>query len=99
MTPDHTPYGQIKNHVLIISGNNPNIRVDGGCLVVSDGPMPVPADHLGPAQPAAGRMVTHRFRRAGCPVDRIVVCYTAGRLRNLRPRSNGCTMSVLASCN
>jgi hypothetical protein len=73
MSPDDTLYGQIKNRVLTISGNNPSIRVDGGCLVVSDGPMPVPADHRGKALPAKERMVTNRFRRADCPVDRIVV--------------------------
>jgi CRISPR-associated protein Cas1 len=72
VSPDDTLYGRIKNGVLTISGNNPSIRVDGGCLVVSDGPMLVPADHCGPALPAKQRMVTYRFR-ADCPIDRIVI--------------------------
>lgn len=66
-------YGQVKNRVLTISGNNPSIRVDGGCLIVSDGPTPVPANHRGRAPPVNDRMLTHRFRRAGCTIDRIVV--------------------------
>jgi hypothetical protein len=73
MSPDDTLYGQIKNRVLTISGNSPSIRVDGGCLIVSDGPMPVPANHCGPAPPANERMAVLRVPRAGCPVDRIVV--------------------------
>jgi CRISPR-associated endonuclease Cas1 len=72
MSPDDALHGRIINRVLTISGNNPSIRVDGGCLVVADGPMLVPANHRGPAPPAKERMVTHRFRRADCPVDRIV---------------------------
>ena len=55
------------------TGNNASIRVDGGSLVVSDGPSPVPHNHVGPAAPIEQRMVTHRFHRAGCPVSRIVV--------------------------
>jgi hypothetical protein len=73
MNSDDTLYGRIKNRVLTISGNSRSIRVDGGCLVVSDGPVPVPADHHGPAPPVSERLVTHRLRRASCPVDRIVV--------------------------
>jgi hypothetical protein len=72
MSPDDTLFGQIKNRVLTISGDSPSIRVDGGCLVVSDGPMPVPANHRGPTPAVKGRTVTHRFRRADCPIDRIV---------------------------
>ena len=78
MNSDDTLYGRIKNRVLTISGNSPSIRVDGGCLLVSDGPMPVPTAHLGPAQLANDRMVTHRFRRADCPVDRIGVTRPEG---------------------
>jgi hypothetical protein len=73
VSPDDTLYGQIKNRVLTISGNSPSIRVDGGYLVVSDGPLHVPANHPGPAQLANDRMNTNRFRRADCQVDRIVV--------------------------
>src|SRR6516162_2291529 len=73
MNADDTLYGRIKNRVLTISGNSPSIRVDGGCLVVSDGPMPVPANHCGAAPPANERMAVLRLPRAGCPVDRIVV--------------------------
>lgn len=73
MNSDDTLYGRIKNRVLTLSGNNASIRVDGGCLVVSDGPAPVPANHVGAALPVVDRMVTCRFRRADCPVDRIVI--------------------------
>ena len=73
MNAEDILFGRIKNRVLTISGNNPSIRVDGGCLVVSDGPVPVPAHHRGPALPVKERMVICRFRRADCPVDRIVV--------------------------
>src|SRR5438270_2038943 len=73
MNSDDTLYGRIKNGVLTISGNNPSIRVDGGRLLVSDGPVMVPANHVGRALPVADRMVTHRFRRADCPINRIVV--------------------------
>src|SRR5229473_179162 len=73
MNSDDTLFGRIKNGVLTISGNNSSIRVDGGCLVVSDGPVPVAADHQGNAPPVKDRMVTCRFRRADCPVDRIVI--------------------------
>jgi CRISPR-associated endonuclease Cas1 len=73
MNANDTVYGHIKNGVLAISGNNPSIRVDGGYLVVSDGPIAVPATHEGPALPVEQRMVTHRFRRADCPIDRIVI--------------------------
>jgi CRISPR-associated protein Cas1 len=73
MNSDDTLYGRIKNRVLTISGNNASIRVDGGCLVVSDGPVHVPAGHSGRAVPVKDRMVTCRLRRADCPVDRIVV--------------------------
>lgn len=73
MNSDDTLFGRIKNGVLTISGNNPSIKVDGGCLIVSDGPVPVPVDHTGPALPINERMVTHRFRRADCPISRIVI--------------------------
>jgi CRISPR-associated protein Cas1 len=73
MNSDDTLFGQVKNGVLTLSGNNASIRVDGGALVVSDGPTPVPLDHRGPAPPISQRMVTHRFRRASCPISRIVV--------------------------
>src|SRR6266404_9097720 len=73
MNADDTLYGRIKNRVLTISGNSPSIRVDGGCLVVSDGPMPVPANHRGPAPPVKERMAVLRLPRAGCPLNRIVV--------------------------
>lgn len=73
MNSDDTLYGRIKNGVLTLSGNNASLRVDGGYLVVSDGPWAVAPDRVGPAQPIADRMVTHRFRRADCPINRIVV--------------------------
>ena len=57
MNSDDTLYGRIKNGVLTISGNNPSIRVDGGCLVVSDGPVHVASDHNGLALPVEQRMV------------------------------------------
>src|SRR5713226_6078656 len=72
VSPDDTLYGRIKNRVLTLSGNNSSIRVDGGSLIVSDGPVAVPANHRGPALPVKERMVTCRFRRADCPIDRIV---------------------------
>src|SRR6516225_11436602 len=73
MNSEDTLYGRIKNGVLTLSGNNASIRVDGGHLVVSDGPTQVPPDHRGPAPSLAQRMVTGRFRRAGCPINRVVV--------------------------
>jgi CRISPR-associated endonuclease Cas1 len=73
MNSGDTLYGRIRNRVLTISGNSPSIRVDGGCLVVSDGPMPVPTNHRGPAPPANERMAVLRLPRAGCPTNRIVV--------------------------
>src|SRR5580693_9182266 len=72
MNSDDTLFGRIKNGVLTLSGNNASICVDGGYLVVSDGPWPVAPDHVGPAAPLEQRMATHRFRRAGCPINRIV---------------------------
>ena len=68
MNSEDALYGKIKNGVLTLSGNNASIRVDGGYLVVSDGPWPVAPDHVGPAAPIEQRMVTHRFRRADCIV-------------------------------
>ena len=59
--------------MLTLSGNNASIRVDGGYLVVSDGPWPVAPDHVGPAAPIEQRMATHRFRRADCPINRIIL--------------------------
>jgi CRISPR-associated protein Cas1 len=73
MNSEDTLYGRINNGVLTLSGNNASIRVDGGYLVVSDGPWPVAPDHVGLAAPIEQRMVTHRFHRAGCPINRIVV--------------------------
>jgi CRISPR-associated protein Cas1 len=73
MNSEDTLYGRIKNGVLTLSGNNASIRVDGGYLVVSDGPWPVSPDHVGPAVPIEQRMATRRFRRADCPINRIVV--------------------------
>jgi CRISPR-associated protein Cas1 len=73
MNTNDTLHGRIKNGVLTLSGNNASIRVDGGCLVVSDGPWPVAPDLVGPAPPIEQRMATHRFRRADCSVNRIVV--------------------------
>jgi CRISPR-associated endonuclease Cas1 len=73
MNSEDTLYGQIKNGVLTLSGNNASIRVDGGSLVLSDGPTLVPPDYRGPAPSLEHRVVTSRFRRAGCPVSRIVV--------------------------
>jgi CRISPR-associated protein Cas1 len=70
---EDTLYGRIKNGVLTLSGNSASIRVDGGALVVSDGPRPIAPDHRGSAPPIGQRMVTHRFRRADCPINRIVV--------------------------
>lgn len=73
MNAGDTLYGRIKNGVLTLSGNNASIRVDGGCLVVSDGPTAVAANHEGKATPLEERMTTLRLRRADCPVSRIVV--------------------------
>ena len=73
MKSEDTLYGRIKNGVLTLSGNNASIRIDGGYLVVSDGPWPVASEHAGPATPIEHRMATHRFRRADCPINRIVV--------------------------
>ena len=73
LNSEDTLYGRVKNGVLTLSGNNASIRVDGGHLVVSDGPTQVPPGHRGPAPSLAQRMVTGRFRRAGCPINRVVV--------------------------
>jgi CRISP-associated protein Cas1 len=73
MNSGDTLFGRIKNGVLTLSGNNASIRVDGGYLIVSDGPTPVAADYRGPPPPIEQRMMTHRFRRADCPINRIVV--------------------------
>ena len=73
MNADDTLFGVVKNGILTISGNNPSIRVNGGCLVVSDGPVRVPANKKGAELPIEQRMLTHRFRRADCPIKRIVV--------------------------
>src|SRR6516225_4727149 len=73
MNSEDTLYGRIKNGVLTLSGNKASIRVDGGCLVVSDGPSLVGPDHVGPAAPIEQRMTTQGFRRADCPINRIVV--------------------------
>jgi CRISPR-associated endonuclease Cas1 len=73
MNADDTLYGRIKNGVLNLSGNNASIRVDGGCLVVSDGPTAVAANHEGKAPSLEERMTTLRLRRADCPIKRIVV--------------------------
>ncbi len=73
MNSGDTLFGRIKNRVLTISGNNSSIRVEGGCLIVSDGPIPVAADHRGAALPVKERMVTCRFHRADCPISRIVI--------------------------
>jgi len=73
MNSDDTLCGRVKNGVLTLSGNNASIRVDGGCLVVSDGPKAVAANHEGKAPPIQERMITLRLRRADCPVSRIIV--------------------------
>jgi CRISPR-associated endonuclease Cas1 len=73
MNFDDTLYGRVKNGVLTLSGNNASIRVDGGALVVSDGPTLVASDFRGLAPSLEQRMITARFRRAGCPINRIVV--------------------------
>jgi hypothetical protein len=73
MNSGDTLFGRIKNGVLTLSGNNASIRVDGGYLIVSDGPTPVAVDYRGPPPPIDRRMMTHRFRRADCPINRIVV--------------------------
>src|SRR5690242_345185 len=78
MNADDTLYGRIKNGVLTISGNNSSIRVEGGCLVVSDGPTTVAPNHQGGAPPLQERMTVLRFRRADCPVSRIVVTRPEG---------------------
>jgi CRISPR-associated endonuclease Cas1 len=61
---EDTLYGHVRNGVLTISGNNPSIRIDGGRLIVKDGPHIVPATHRGPAPPVEERMETLRFTRA-----------------------------------
>jgi CRISPR associated protein Cas1 len=73
MNSEDVLYGRIKNGVLTLSGNKASIRVEGGYLVVSDGPWPVAPDYVGPAAPLEQRMATHRFRRADCPINHIVV--------------------------
>ena len=78
MNSDDTLFGRIKNGVLTLSGNNASVRVDAGYLVVSDGPWPVAPDHVGSPAPLEQRMATHRFRRAGCPINRIVVTRPEG---------------------
>ena len=69
-----TLYGRIKNGVLTLSGNNAGIRVDGGYLVVFDGPMPVAPDHVGPC----GRRSSSAWPRTAfvvlrLSIDRIVI--------------------------
>jgi hypothetical protein len=78
MNSEDTPYGRIKNGVLTLSGNNASIRVDGGYLFVSDGQSPAAPDHVGPATPIEQRMATHHFRRADCPINRIIVTRADG---------------------
>jgi hypothetical protein len=90
-------YGRIKNGVLTLSGNNASIRVDGGALVVSDGPRPIAPDHYGPAPPIAERMVTHRFRRADCPINRIIVTRPDGFITFAAIK--WCTASEWVSCS
>jgi hypothetical protein len=97
MNSSDTLFGRIKNRVLTLSGNNASVKVDGGCLVIADGPVVVAPDHNGRALPAIDRMVTCRFRRADCPVDRIVITRPDGFITSAR--SNGCTASASASCN
>jgi CRISPR-associated protein Cas1 len=59
VNPDDTLYGRVQHGVLTISGNNSRITVDGGYLCIADG--------------AYGQSTELRFRRADCPIDRIVV--------------------------
>lgn len=38
MNSDDTLYGVVRHGTLALSGNNPSIRVDGGTIIVADGP-------------------------------------------------------------
>lgn len=62
MQHDDTLYGRVKNGILTVSGNVAKITVDGGMLRVADG-------YEIDSKPTAEL----RFRRAGCPVSRIIV--------------------------
>src|SRR5271155_257514 len=62
MQHDDTLYGRVKNGILTVSGNVAKITVDGGMLRVADG-------YEIDGKPTAEL----RFRRADCPVSRIVV--------------------------
>jgi hypothetical protein len=84
--------------VLTLSGNNASIRVDGGYLIVSDGPWPVPPEQVGLAAPVEQRMATHRFRRADCPINRIIVTRADGFITFAAIKC-GCTASEWVSCN
>jgi CRISPR-associated endonuclease Cas1 len=59
---DDVLFGRAKNGVVVLSGGNPSVRVDGGWLVIRDGP------HVwtgsGPATPVDQRMEELRFTRA-----------------------------------
>lgn len=68
MHTDDVLFGQIRNRVLTLSGNNASIRVDGGCLVICDGPA------------KGGAMTTLRLPRAGFPIDRIVATKPNGNV-------------------
>jgi len=73
MHPDNTLLGQIKNRVLTLSGNIASIRVDGGYLVISDGPTPKVGN-------SGGTMYTLRLPRAAFPIDRIVATKNSGNI-------------------
>jgi CRISPR-associated endonuclease Cas1 len=64
MHSDDTLYGRIKNGVVTLSGNASRITVDGGCLRISDG--------------FEGQSAELSFRRADCPVSRVIVTRPKG---------------------
>ena len=65
MHADDTIYTRIKNGVVVVSGTGPAIRIDGGRLVIRDGPLETPPLRLTRAE--AHRRLRH-----------VIVCGDAG---------------------
>jgi CRISPR-associated endonuclease Cas1 len=55
-------FGRVKNGVVVLSGGNPSVRIDGGRLIIRDGPHVWTSS--GPPIPADQRMEELRFTRA-----------------------------------
>jgi hypothetical protein len=62
MDIDDPAYGVIRNGVIAVSGNAPSLRIEGGALVIADGPVAWVSRKVAP--PVKDRMVARRFTRA-----------------------------------